>query len=75
MFSVFARLDVLFPEEDVLDMLQSPKNLIAAIGEDAQDLKKVFIVNALDLMYIWMYKPRACRALQQIVAMSTEVNG
>jgi len=73
LFSVFARLDVLFPEEDVLDMLQSPKALIAAIGKDAQDLKKVFIVNALDLMYIWMYKPRARRALQQIVvAMSTE---
>ena len=54
-------------------MLQSPKALIAAIGKDAQDLKKVFIVNALDLMYIWMYKPRARRALQQIVvAMSTE---
>jgi hypothetical protein len=73
LFAVFARLDVMFPEEDVLDMLQSPKKLIAAIHEDARDLKKVFIVNALDLMYIWMYKPRARKALQQTVtAMSTE---
>ena len=73
LFAVFARLDVLFPEEDVLDMLQSPKKLIAAIHKDAEELKKVFIVNALDLMYIWMYKPRARKALQQTVtAMSTE---
>lgn len=73
MFSAYARLDVLFPEEDVLDLLQSPKNLIAAIHEDAHDLKKVFIVNALDLMYIWMYQPRARKALQQIVTtMPTE---
>jgi hypothetical protein len=73
LFAVFARLDLLFPEEDVLDLLQSPKKLIAAIHQEAQDLKKVFIVNALDLMYIWMYQPRARKALQQTVAaMSTE---
>ncbi|MCL2790208.1 MAG: hypothetical protein FWD79_06140 [Desulfobulbus sp.] len=73
MFSTYARLDVLFPEEDVLDLLQSPKALIAAIHQEAHDLDKVFIVNALDLMYIWMYKPRARKALQQIVVtMSAE---
>ncbi|MDD2463925.1 MAG: hypothetical protein PHI97_07995 [Desulfobulbus sp.] len=73
LFSVFARLDVLFPEEDVLDLLQSPKSLIEAINEEAADLKKIFIINALDLMYIWMYKPRARKALQQVVlTMSTE---
>ena len=73
LFAVFSRFDVLFPEEDVLDLLQSPKKLIAAIHKEAQDLEKVFIVNALDLMYIWMYQPRARKALQQTVtAMSDE---
>ncbi|MBV5316463.1 MAG: hypothetical protein JZU50_01525 [Desulfobulbaceae bacterium] len=73
LFAVFARFDVLFPEEDVLELLQKPKTLIAAIHQDARDLEKVFIVNALDLMYIWMYQPRARKALQQTVAaMSTE---
>jgi hypothetical protein len=73
MFAVFARIDVLFPEEDVLDRLLSPKKLIAAIHEEAQGLKKVFIVNALDLMYIWMYQPRARKALEiTITRMSTE---
>lgn len=72
-FSAFARLDVLFPEEDVLDLLQAPKTLIAAIHEEARDLEQVFVVNALDLMYIWMYQPRARKALEQIVqAMSSE---
>ncbi len=73
LFSTFARLDVLFPEEDVLEMLQSPGPLIKAISDEAVDLKKIFIVNALDLMYLWMYKPRARKALQQIALnMSTE---
>lgn len=73
LFSVFARLDVLFPEEDVLDLLQDPKILIAAIHDEARELEKVIIVNALDLMYIWMFQPRSRKALQQIAAtMSTE---
>lgn len=73
LFAVFAKLDVLFPEEDVLDLLQSPKALMAAIHQEGHELKKVVIVNALDLMYIWMYQPRARKALQKTVtAMSTE---
>lgn len=73
LFSVYARLDLLFPEDDVLDLLQSPKALIEAISDEAQDLKKVVIINALDLMYLWMYKPRARKALQQIIlGMSNE---
>jgi hypothetical protein len=73
LFAVYARLEVLFPEEDVLDRLQSPKQMISAIRVEARDLKKVFIVNALDLMYIWMYQPRARKALEMTVAMmSTE---
>jgi hypothetical protein len=66
MFDVFARLDVLFPEEDVLDMLQSPKMFMETITYEARDLEKVLIVNALDLMYIWLYQPRASKALSVI---------
>ena len=73
LFGLFARLDLLFPEEDVLDMLQSPKMFMETINYEARDLEKAFIVNALDLMYFWMYQPRARKALQMIVVdMSTE---
>ncbi|MDP3479825.1 MAG: CPBP family intramembrane metalloprotease [Desulfoprunum sp.] len=73
LFGLFARLELLFPEEDVLDMLQSPKIFMETINYEARDLEKAFIVNALDLMYFWMYQPRARKALQEIVKeMSTE---
>ncbi len=72
MYDVFARLDVLFPEEDVLDMLQSPKIFIETIGYEARDLEKVFIVNGLDLMYFWMYQPRAEKALSILVEDMTQ---
>lgn len=73
MFVVYARLDVLFPEEDVLDMLQSPHIFLETISYEAKDLEKVVIVNALDLMYFWLYQPRAPKALTVIVKkMSNE---
>jgi hypothetical protein len=73
LFAVFARLDVLFPEEDVLDLLLSPKKAMSAIRQEARELEKAFIVNALDLMYIWMYQPRARKALElTVAAMSLE---
>jgi hypothetical protein len=66
MFDAFARLDLLFPEEDVLDVLQSPKMFIETISYEARDLEKVLIVNALDLMYFWLYQPRAAKALESV---------
>ena len=73
LFAVFARLDLLFPEEDVLDILQSPKQMMDTISYEARDLEKTMIVNALDLMYFWLYQPRARRALEKITAdMSRE---
>jgi hypothetical protein len=73
LFGLFAHLDMLFPEEDVLDMLQSPKMFIETMNYEARDLERAFIVTALDLMYFWMYQPRARKALQLIIEdMSTE---
>lgn len=73
LFALFARLELLFPEEDVLEMLESPKIFMETINYEARDLEKAFIVTALDLMYFWMYQPRARKALQEIVKdMSTE---
>lgn len=71
-FNVFSRLDLLFPEEDVLEMLQSPKIIMRTLGNEAQDLEKRTIVNALDLMYFWMYQPRARKALSTLLENMSE---
>jgi hypothetical protein len=63
LFAVFSRLDVLFPEEDVLEMLQSPKMMMETLNHEAREQERLIIVNALDLMYLWMYQPRARKAL------------
>jgi hypothetical protein len=71
-YDAFSRLDVIFPEEDVLDMLESPKTFMAVINYEARDLEKVLIVNALDLMYFWWYQPRANKALEMIMQDMTK---
>jgi hypothetical protein len=65
LFAAYARLEVLFPESDVLEMLKSPKTLIKSI--DNEELERIMIVNALDLLYFWMYQPQADSALNIIM--------
>ena len=67
LFSVFSRLDLMFPEEDVLDMLQKPKIMMKTLSKEARDLEKLIIVNALDLMYFWLYQPRSRKALSIVL--------
>ena len=72
LFAVFSRMELLFPEEDVLEMLQSPKMIMETLNYEARDQEKRIIVNALDLMYFWMYQPRAERALEVIFQQMTK---
>lgn len=71
LFAVFSRLDLQFPEEDVLEMLQSPKMMMQTLNYEAREQERVIIVNALDLMYFWMYQPRAEKALEMMVQQMT----
>ncbi len=67
LFAVYSRLDLMYPEEDVLDILQSPKMMLETLNYEAREQGALIIVNALDLMYFWMYQPRARKALGRIV--------
>jgi hypothetical protein len=72
LFSVFSRLDLLFPEEDVLAALQSPKVMMKTLSREARELERLIIVNALDLMYFWMYQPRSRKALAILLREMSE---
>ena len=73
LFDTYSHMEILFPESDVLEMLNSPKGFMHTLKKEAGDLEKIFIINALDLLYFRMYQPRAQSALQMIVKeMSAE---
>lgn len=72
-FETHATLETIFPEEDVMGMLDSPKDFMRRINETKPDLAKILMINALDLLYIWMYQPRSASTLHAIMkAMSPE---
>ncbi|HHO76323.1 MAG TPA: hypothetical protein ENN05_07825 [Deltaproteobacteria bacterium] len=72
-FKSYTQMEILYPESDVLEMLESPENFIFMIQKDAAAYEDIFIINALDLLYFWMYQPRAQSALHRILkTMSDE---
>ena len=72
LFDTYARLEVLFPEMDVLSMLESPKKFIQTLSAEAQDLERAIIINALDFLYFWMYQPRARSVLAMHIRTMSE---
>ncbi|ABM27583.1 MAG TPA: hypothetical protein DEF41_08815 [Desulfovibrio sp.] len=73
LYDSYARLELLFPEEDVLELLKAPKQFIRAVEAEARHLETAIIINALDLMYFWMYQPRARDILrEQLRSMSAD---
>ena len=73
LFDTYARLELLFPETDLLEILESPKKFMQTINAEAQDLERIVIINALDLLYFWMYQPRSRSVLKaRIRTMSEE---
>lgn len=71
-FSLYGRLELLYPEQDVSDMLKEPSEFLARLDQEHRPLKLDLITNALDLMYFWFYQPRAPHALKKI---SQELSG
>ena len=59
LFDAYAQLELIYPESDVLKMLESPGEYMLGPSSRARDLEKIIIINALDLLYFWMYQPRA----------------
>jgi hypothetical protein len=61
-----SRLELLFPENDILELLKSSGARFADASKVVQDLRKIMIIHALDLLYFRWYQPRARTALHQL---------
>jgi hypothetical protein len=73
LFDAYANLELLYPEKDLLTLLKSPEQFIETLGTESRELERILIINALDLLYFWMYQPRARSVLRsRIRAMSVE---
>jgi len=61
--TLYSRLEAMFPERNVLNMLSHPADLLKTLEKLDPQLRLDIIINALDLMYFWFYQPRANYAL------------
>lgn len=70
-FELFTRLEILFPTRNMLDALRSPAEFMELSRAGEVDHVSALMANALDLLYIRAYKPRAGDALRQAMERMT----
>jgi hypothetical protein len=65
MLSLYSRMTSLFPERDAGSLLSDPAALKRLLDDRAPDIWQELVVNALDLMHVWYFQPRANYALSR----------
>ena len=76
LFETYARLEVLFPQGDGRWLLSRPKEFVHHSQPQVRRLGEMMIIHALDLMYFWMYQPRAHYTFRALLAgLSPEERG
>ena len=70
-FDCYAKLELKFPDRDMLSLLSRPKEFIRVTSHEARQLQIESIIHALDLMYFWMYQPYARQTLNFILRAMT----
>ena len=51
---------------------KSPAAIAAKTNAEARDLEKIIMVHVLDMLYFWMYQPRARTALMRLLDTISE---
>ena len=72
LFEIYARLELLYPDVEPFSVLEKPTTKRRRINAEARDLEKMIMVHALDLLYFWMFQPRARTALRRFVQTLSE---
>lgn len=72
LFNVYTELELLFPEQHIANTVISSDQLFHTQKSEAYELRKILMINALDLLYFWMYQPRARSALKKIIKSMSE---
>ncbi len=67
MYSNYSKLELEFPERDVLSMLVDPQKTLDILKEQNYALYTSLILNSLDFMYFHYYQPRALSTLKDII--------
>jgi hypothetical protein len=72
LFDTYGRLEALLPELNVWETLETIGKERFESNADARDLEKLIVIGSLDLLYFWMYQPRARTALKYLFETLSE---
>ena len=67
LMEAYSNLEMCFPEARVLEILKSMERSEAPQPAECRDLEQLITVHSLDLLYFWMYQPRARTAFSELV--------
>ncbi|MFO7963222.1 MAG: hypothetical protein R6U50_04815 [Desulfobacterales bacterium] len=60
---VYTDLEMLYPHLETFEVLSAPTARKKSAKAEAEELEHILMLHALDLLYFWMYQPRARSAL------------
>jgi hypothetical protein len=63
-YHTYARLEMIFPKQDVQKLMEDPEKLVAILKKENPEVLRLMIINSLDMLYFWMYQPRSSMALK-----------
>lgn len=72
LFDVYAQLELLYPDVQTFSVLQHADRAKRKASLEARDLEKIIMIHSLDLLYFWMYQPRARTALERFTQTLSE---
>jgi hypothetical protein len=72
LLDIYAQLELLYPEAVSYELTEASWSHPADANIEAHDLEKIITIHALDLLYFWMYQPRARSAMDQLLRTINE---
>ena len=69
---VYSELELLHPEVKTFNVLETPSGENATARAETSELERIIMIHALDLLYFWMYQPRARSAFKHFVESLSE---
>ncbi|MDD9302690.1 MAG: hypothetical protein HUK40_10290 [Desulfobacter sp.] len=67
LFAIYSKLALLFPETEELSILENPEALFHSKNSEVRDLTIMIVINCLDLLYFFMFLPRARQVMADMV--------
>jgi hypothetical protein len=69
----YIRLEILYPETDVENFFKAHDQFGETHNnKDVEGIDQIMILNALDLLYFWMYQPRARDVFRKLIKTMSE---